>query len=103
MSPIHDQSYRRYDGKRLPVGQGWSVIAGHGIKGMLAKRAFLGLLIFAWIPFIVRFVQLWAVAYYPQTASLIGVTPTMFRDFLNQQGAFVFFTTIYVGAGLIAA
>ena len=103
MSPIHDQSYRRYQGTRLPVGRSWSVIASHGIKNMLAKRAFLGLMIFAWIPFIVRCVQLYVVANFPQAASVVGVTPETFRDFLNQQGAFVFFTTIYVGAGLIAA
>ncbi len=103
MSPIHDQSYRRYEGTRLPPGRSWSVIASHGIKAMLAKRAFLGLMIFAWIPFIVRVVQLWAVAYMPQAASVIGIKAETFRDFLNQQGAFVFFTTIYVGAGLIAA
>ena len=103
MSPIHDQSYRRYAGTRLPVGRSWTVIASHGIKAMLAKRAFLGLMIFAWIPFIVRCVQLWAVANVPQASSVIGVTPEMFRDFLGQQGPFVFFTTIYVGAGLIAA
>ncbi len=103
MSPIHDQSYRRYTGTRLPVGKSWSVIAGQGIRAMLAKRAFLGLMIFAWIPFIVRCVGLYAVAYFPQAASVIPVTPGTFRDFLNQQGVFVFFTTIYVGAGLIAA
>ena len=102
MSPIHDQSYRRYTGTRLPVGKSWSVIAGHGIRTMLAKRAFLGLMIFAWIPFIVRVVQLYFSATVPQTASLLAVTSETYRDFLNQQGAFVFFTTIYVGAGLIA-
>lgn len=103
MSPIHDQSYRRYTGKRLPVGQSWSVIASTGVRAMLAKRAFLGLMIFAWIPFIVRCVQLWVVANYPQAASVVAVNAEMFRSFLDQQGVFVFFTTIYVGAGLIAA
>jgi len=103
MSPIHDQSYRRYTGTRLPVGKSWSVIAGQGIRAMLAKRAFLGLMIVAWIPFIVRSVQIWALAYFPQAASVIAITPETFRDFLNQQGVWVFFTTIYVGSGLIAA
>ena len=103
MTEIHDQSYRRYTGTRLPVGRSWSVIASHGIRSMLSKRAFLGLMIFAWIPFVVRCVQLYFAATVPQTASLLAVTPETFRDFLNQQGAFVFFTTIYVGAGLIAA
>ena len=103
MSPIHDQSYRRYAGTRLPVGRGWTVIAGEGIRNMLAKRAFLALLIFAWIPFIVRSVQIYIGANYPQAGAFVGVDAKMFRDFLDQQGVFVFFMTIYVGAGLIAS
>ena len=103
MSPIHDQSYRRFAGTRLPVGSGWSVIAKAGVRAMVGKRAFLALMIFAWIPFVVRCVQLFIVANYPQAGSLISVDPKMFRDFLDQQGVFVFFTTIYAVAGLIAA
>jgi len=38
MSPIHDQTYRRYQGTRLPVGRAWSVIAWSGIRAMLAKK-----------------------------------------------------------------
>jgi hypothetical protein len=102
MSPIHDQSYRRYAGTRLPVGRSWTVIATEGIRTMMGKRAFLALLIFAWIPFIVRVVQMYFASAVPQAASLLAVTPTTFRDFLSQQGVFVFFTTIYVGSGLIA-
>jgi hypothetical protein len=102
MSPIHDQTYRRYGGTRLPVGRSWTVIAAHGIKSMLEKRAFLALMSFAWIPFIVRCVQLYIVANYPQAGAIVAVDAKMFRDFLDQQGVFVFFTTIYVGAGLIA-
>ncbi|HQX80779.1 MAG TPA: hypothetical protein PKW63_03430 [Vicinamibacterales bacterium] len=103
MSPIHDQSYRRYAGTRLPVGRNWGVIASHGIRAMVEKRPFLALMLFAWIPFIVRLVQLYIVANYPQAGAIISVNPAMFREFLDQQGVFVFFTTIYVGAGLIAA
>lgn len=103
MSPIHDQSYRRYAGTRLPVGRSWTVIASYGMRNMVAKRAFLGLMLFAWIPFVVRCFQLYFVANYPQAGSLVPVDPKMFRDFLDQQGVFVFFTTIYVGAGLIAS
>lgn len=102
MSPIHDQSYRRYQGSRQPVGQAWRVIAGDGIRQMLAKRAFLGLCLLAWVPFIVRVVQLYIVSNYPQAGQILAVSPEMFRDFLDQQGVFVFFMTIYVGAGLIA-
>jgi ABC-type transport system involved in multi-copper enzyme maturation permease subunit len=101
MSPIHDQSYRRYQGTRLPVGKSWSVIASHGIRAMLAKRAFLGLLIFAWFPFLVRAVQIYVTANYPQVA-MFAPTAETFRQYLEQQDFFVFVVTIYVGAGLIA-
>ena len=69
---------------------------------MLRKRAFIGLLLFAWLPFIVRAVQIYVAANYAQAAALIAPDAKMFRDFLEQQDFFVFVMTIYVGAGLIA-
>jgi ABC-type transport system involved in multi-copper enzyme maturation permease subunit len=102
VSPIHDQSYRRYQGARLPLGRAWTIIAGAGIRGMFAKKLFLLLLVLAWVPFIVRAVQIYAVTMYPQAGQLLPVDASLFRDFIEQQGAFVFFVSVYVGAGLIA-
>jgi ABC-2 type transport system permease protein len=104
MSPIHDQSYRRYEGKREPPGRGWTVVFQAGLRAMLNKKLFLGLLVIAWIPFIVRTVQIYVVVMYPAAANvpLAAVNPRMFMSFLEQQGPFIFFITIYVGAGLIA-
>jgi ABC-2 type transport system permease protein len=99
--PIHDQGYRRYAGRRASHGRTWWVIARAGIVGMLRQRRFLGLLLFAWSPFIVRAVQLYVAANFSQ-ASFLGASVQTFREFLDQQGIFVFFVTIYVGAGLIA-
>ena len=99
--PIHDQGYRRYGGSRAPRGQAWSVITRAGIRTMLAKRMFLGLLLIAWGPFFVRAVQIYAAANLPQAAFLRPTAET-FRQFLDQQSIFVFFVTVYVGAGLIA-
>jgi ABC-2 type transport system permease protein len=103
MSPIHDQTYRHYEGHREPPGKTWAVIAGAGIRNMLVKRAFLGLLIFAWVPFLVRAVQFYVAANYPQVAQMIAPDAATFRDFISQQSTFAFFITIYVGAGLIAS
>jgi ABC-2 type transport system permease protein len=99
--PIHDQGYRRYGGSKAAVGQGWMVIARAGIRTMFGRRAFLGLLLFAWLPFFVRAVQFYAAANLPQ-AQLLAPTAETFRQFLEQQETFVFFVTVYVGAGLIA-
>jgi len=99
--PIHDQSYRHYTGQRSPKGRAWTVIASAGVRYMLAKKAFLALLVLAWLPFVVRSVQLYLSANLPQMP-IIAATPQLFRDFLEQQGVFVFFITIFTGAGLIA-
>jgi ABC-2 type transport system permease protein len=99
--PIHDQGYRRYGGSKARTGTGWIVITRAGIRTLFAKRAFLGLLLVAWFPFFVRAVQIYAAANLPQ-AAFLAPTPETFRQFLDQQQIFVFFITVYVGAGLIA-
>lgn len=100
--PIHDQSYRRYGGGRATPGRAWMVIARAGIQQMMGRRAFLAVLLFAWMPFVVRAVQIYVSSNYPQVAAMLAPDPQMFRDFLDQQDFFVFIVTIYVGAGLIA-
>jgi ABC-type transport system involved in multi-copper enzyme maturation permease subunit len=102
MSPIHDQSYRRYQGTRLPLGQAWAVIAWSGIRGMLGRRWFVFLMIGAWIPFLVNAVRFYFAATMPQANAFIGITPQTFRTFLDVQSVFAFFVAVYVGSGLIA-
>jgi ABC-type transport system involved in multi-copper enzyme maturation permease subunit len=99
--PIHDQSYRHYGGGKAAPGRSWTVIAWAGMRTFIKKRAFMGLLLFALSPFIVRAVQMWISANYPQ-ASMLAPTAETFRQFLEQQDFFVFIITVYVGAGLIA-
>ncbi len=99
--PIHDQSYRRYTGRREEPGKAWLVIARNGILTILRKRLFIGLLILAWIPFVVGAVTIYINANYPQF-TLLAMTAQRFRGFLGQQDFFVFVITVWVGAGLIA-
>ena len=99
--PIHDQGYRRYTGPRLPSGRAWMVMATTGLRTVLARRTFLGLMLLAWVPFLVRAVQLYAAANLPQ-ARFLAPDGRLFRSFLEQQELFLFFITVYVGSGLIA-
>jgi len=99
--PIHDQGYRRYAGARAAAGRAWQVIAGAGIRSVVTKRAFIALMLFAWTPFVVRAVQIYVSANFQQAAFLAPKGET-FREFLETQDIFVFFVTIWVGAGLIA-
>lgn len=102
MSPIHDQSYRRYQGTRQPVGRAWGVIAWSGIRAMLAKKAYLFLMIVSFVPFVVNAVRIYFAINFPQAGAFFQVTPSTYRNFLDSQGIFVFFMTIWAGAGLIA-
>jgi ABC-2 type transport system permease protein len=99
--PIHDQGYRRYTGLRAQSGRAWSVIARAGVRTLLSKRAFIGLLLLSWVPFLVRAVQIYAATNLPQ-AQFLAPDAKMFRQFLEQQEIFLFFITVYAGTGLIA-
>ncbi len=102
MSPIHDQSYRHYEGTKQPPGRGWATITWAGISTFLAKRIFLAVMLVAWVPFIVRAVQIYVVTMYPTVGNAVPVNAKMFQSFIEQQGLFVYFVAVYVGAGLIA-
>jgi ABC-2 type transport system permease protein len=102
MSPVHDQSYRRYLGTRRPPGRAWTVILRTGVRTLLGRRPFLALLIASWIPFLVRTVQIYAVTAYPQAAQVLPIDARMFQSFIEFQSLFAFFITVYAGAGLIA-
>ena len=99
--PIHDQGYRRYGGERAPAGRAWWVIARAGIRSLIVKRSFIALLLLAWIPFVVRAVQIYAATNLPQ-ATFFAPDIAMFRRFLEMQEVFLFFITVYAGSGLIA-
>lgn len=99
--PIHDQGYRRYRGTRAAAGRAWLVIAAAGIRTLMAKRAFIGLLLLAWMPAVVRAVQIYAASNLPQ-AQFLAPDARLFRNFLEFQEVFMFFITVYAGTGLIA-
>jgi len=99
--PIYRERYRRRDGGLDLRGRAWVVITTYGLRSLVRRKAFLYLMIVAWIPAVVRGVQIYAAANFPQ-AAFLSISAQTFRDFLNQQELFVFFITVYAGSGLIA-
>src|ERR1043166_1028499 len=99
--PIHDQGYTRYGGSRERYGRRWWVIARAGLMERLRERRMLGLLLASWAPFFVRAITFYLAANVQQ-AQFLAASAQTFREFLAFQSAFVFFVTIFVGAGLIA-
>ena len=99
--PIHDQGYQRYGGTRAAIGKSWQVMTRAGVMSVITKRVFISVMLMAWLPFVVRAVQIYVSATFTQ-ASFLAPKGETFREFLDQQSPYIFFVTIYVGAGLIA-
>jgi len=100
--PIYEQTYRRYEA-RMPLRRwrSWP-ITREALRLILAKRAFLGLLVLAWLPFLVRVIQVYIVTRFPEAARLVPVDGRLFGDFLNGQLGFALFVSVFGGSGLIA-
>ena len=99
--PIHSEGYRPYSGTRQSHEHAWLVITAAGVRAIFSNRRFLGLLLVAWVPFLIRSGQIYAAVNFPQ-AAFLEISAKTFREFLEQQGLFVFFITVWVGSGLIA-
>lgn len=99
--PIHDQGYRRYEGKRVPVGRAWWTMARMHLVSAFRRRWFLMMLFAGWIQFFVLALIIVAPVFFPQLSGVTSTTPQTFRDFLTRQQFFVFIITIVLG-GLIA-
>ena len=99
--PIHDQSYRRYAGRRNEPGSAWLVIAKAGIRSLLARKLFLAVMLAAWGQFFVRAVIFYLSANFP-AMNVLAPSVETFRQFFDIQEIFVLFVTVYVGSGLIA-
>jgi ABC-2 type transport system permease protein len=100
--PIYDTTYRRHEG-REPLRRIRSLpISREALRHILQKRAFLGLYALAWLPWIVRVVQIYIVTRFPQAQVALPVDGRIFGDFLNGQLIFAMLITTFAGAGLIA-
>jgi ABC-2 type transport system permease protein len=100
--PIYDQSYRRYEAREpLRTVRFWP-ITREALRLILARRAFLGLLMIAWIPFVARVIQVYVVTRFPEAGRVLPVDGRLFGEFLSQQSVFTLFLTVFGGAGLIA-
>ena len=100
--PIYDQGYRRHQARGpLRSVRSWP-ITREALRLILARRAFLGLLMIAWVPFLARVIQVYVVTRFPEAGRVLPVDGRLFGEFLSQQSVFTLFLTVFGGAGLIA-
>ena len=100
--PIYEQSYRRYEARGpLSTVRFWP-ITREGLRLVLVRRAFLGLLALSWLPFLVRVIQVYVVTRFPEANRVLPIDGRLFGEFLGQQLTFNILLTIFGGSGLIA-
>jgi ABC-2 type transport system permease protein len=100
--PIYDQGYRRYEARApLRKARFWP-ITREALRLVLSKRAFLGLIAAAFLPFIVRVIQIYIVTRFPEAGRILPVDGRLFGDFLNQQIGFAILLSIFGASGLVA-
>lgn len=100
--PIYDQRYRRYEARRPLSSVRFWPITREALKLSISKRAFLGLLVVSWLPFVVRTIQIYVVTRFPEAGRVLPVDGRLFGEFLNNQLGFVLLLSVFGGAGLVA-
>ena len=101
--PIHDQSYRHWEGMLKSHSFRWWVITREGLRIILRRKVFL---IFIMAPPIIQFLIFGAIVYgvnvYGSLFNLDIVNPKFFLDFLMRQTFFIVLICIFGGSGLLA-
>jgi len=101
--PIHDQSYRHWEGKLKSHSFRWWVVTYEGLKVMLRRKLFVLLIL---VPAIILFFVFGGIIYGVNTYGFIGnlglINPEFFFRFCFMQTFFILMICIFAGSGLIA-
>jgi ABC-2 type transport system permease protein len=104
--PIYEQAYRKYEAREaLRTARFWP-ITREALRLILSRKAFLGLLVMGWMPFLGFVIYVWALTQFGQVAE--GMTSAlprggaMFAQFFKWQTRLALLLTTFAGAGLVA-
>jgi ABC-2 type transport system permease protein len=100
--PIYDQGYRRYVARAPLHSVRFWPITREALRLVLVKRVFLGLLAAAFLPFVVRVIQIYLVTRFPEAGRVLPIDGRLFGEFLRTQVWFALLLSIFGGAGLVA-
>lgn len=101
--PIYEQRYRRLDASVPLRAHRWLPIAREGLKALFAKKVFLVILGFAWLPALGQLVSVYISTRLGTGAGgPFGAGPRMFADFFSRQILAVIVMSVFSGAALIA-
>jgi ABC-2 type transport system permease protein len=101
--PIHDQSYRHWEGELKSHSFRWWVIAYEGLKVILRRKLFIILIL---TPAIIQFFVFGGLVYgfntFGAMANLNQMTSDFFFRFCFQQTFFILLICVFGGSGIIA-
>ena len=100
--PIYEQSYRRYEHRGPLRSVRFWPITREALRMVLSKRAYIGLMIVAWLPFVFAVGRVWIVTYFPQAGRVLPVDGKLFGSFLSNQIGLSILLAIFGGSGLVA-
>lgn len=101
--PIYEQGYRRHEARGPLRRVRFWPITREALRLILARRAFLILLMMCWLPFAIRVIQIYVTTRFPDFSRILPVDGRLFGEFLGWQALFAMFITIFAGAGLVAS
>ena len=100
---IYEQHYRRLDASIPLRDQRWIPIAREGLKALFARRAFLGLILIAWLPIFGRLVQVYFITRFPEARRIVPIDDKFFYETMAfMQMPWLLLMSAFAGAGLIA-
>ena len=99
--PIHDLSYRHWDGPLRGAGSRWRVIAEAGIRLLLARRKFTAMLMLAWAPALVQAGILYFALTDVQVVDM-AIGAQFFQISMAVQFLPLVLVMVWAGSGLIA-
>jgi ABC-2 type transport system permease protein len=100
--PIYDQRYRKYEARGALRRVRFWPITREALRLLLARRAFILLLVASWVQLLVRTVHIYVVTRFPQASAVLPVDGRMFGEFLGVQTFFAWLVSVFGGAGLVA-
>jgi ABC-2 type transport system permease protein len=100
--PIYEQTYRKHDARGPLSRLRFWPITREALVMVLKRRAYIGLMILAALPMVVRVIQVYIVTQFEPAGRILALDATLFGKFLNQQIGFAILLSVFGGAGLIA-
>lgn len=100
--PIHDQSYRHWEGALKSRTFRWWTITREGLRIILKRKLFILIMALAGIQIFVYGGIVYGVNTYGLMFKLNVINPKFFFDFTMRQNFFIALICIFAGSGLIA-